>query len=52
MVGKQWTVINKAGEYGHTPQIEKTLPVTEDIYVQVLDEINLNAIILAVNNLP
>lgn len=58
--GKEWTVIGeeyKEGDerptkkYGYTPEIEKVTQQTRSVLIQCVDELNLAAVIKAINNL-
>lgn len=58
-VGRNWEVIGQnepAGEkyaptsvYGYTPEIEKTVTETKEIYKQLVDELDLKNVIRAIN---
>lgn len=53
----QWTA--KEGEpktrikevFGYTPEIEKRVAVTREVYMQVVDTMNLTAVIAAINDM-
>lgn len=50
--GKDWQLIGTAekSEYGYTPEILKTVLERDTIYTQVVDSLNLRAVIDAVND--
>ena len=54
--GKTWdrvsTDADGNSEYGYTPEIIKKQTVETTVYRQVIDEIDLFAVIKAVNNMP
>ena len=49
--GKEWKVVDKAGNYDHTPEIEKIVEVKKTIYIQIVEELDLVAVINAVNGI-
>ena len=48
---KQWTLIGPehSAEYGNTPEVETLITETDEIYSQVVEELDLLAVILAAN---
>lgn len=52
-VGKEWAQIgqleNGKPEYGYTPQVQKTILESDDIYTQIVETLDLKAVIDAVN---
>jgi hypothetical protein len=53
-VGKQWKLCGTAenSQYDYTPEVETLREETEKIYEQTVDELNLIAVISAVNPMP
>ena len=51
LVGGRWELgAGKAPEeYGHTPEIEVTRDYERDVYTQLVDELDMKAVIAAVN---
>ncbi len=54
--GKEWAEggkggVNDGAKYGYTPEIEKTVEVTREIYTQNTDTLDLKAVIKAINGL-
>lgn len=54
--GKEWKEGGKIGagegdQYGYTPEIEKTVDVTREIYAQNVDTLDLKAVIKAINEI-
>ncbi len=54
--GKQWKEGGKIGvedgdKYGYTPEIERTVDVTREVYAQNTDTLDLKAVIKAINGL-
>lgn len=51
--GKDWA--KGAGgspeEFGYTPEIKKTVSVRRDLYIQTVDELDMYAVIKAVNGI-
>ncbi len=56
MVGRTWQkgadLGNGVDGYGHTPEIEKTVEVTREIYTQNTDTLDLKRVIWAINDIP
>lgn len=61
-VGKDWKIIGQKpalsvsapaviDEYGYTPEIEKTVKESREILTQTVDELDLPAVIKAINKL-
>lgn len=60
-VGKEWAIVDQVpitdgGEVlknvmGYTPLIEKPVPETKEIYAQTVEELDLHAVIRAINKL-
>ena len=54
--GKEWAVCGHDEEgqrlYAYTPEIEKEVEVTEVIYTQLVANLDLNAVIKAINKIP
>jgi hypothetical protein len=54
IVGRNWEVVKRVDnthDYGYTPEIEKTVKETTEIYQQIVDDLDLAAVIIAVNKL-
>lgn len=52
--GKNWKVVSEKDgddQYGYTPEIEKEVETTEIILIQKVDDLDLNAVIIAINKL-
>lgn len=52
VIGKTWQSLEKIGDksvYGYTPEVESTQTETTEIYTQVVEELDLVAVINAVN---
>ncbi len=52
IIGKAWQPLERNGEetkYGYTPEVESTQTETTEIYSQVVEELDLVAVINAVN---
>lgn len=51
--GKDWGPVNGNNEqdYAYTPEIEKQVSVERTLYTQNTDELDLSAVIKAINNL-
>jgi len=51
--GREWKVIgskeNDIPEYGYTPEIQKVVQISRTIYMQTVNELDLPAVIAAVN---
>lgn len=52
-VGKDWCQVkgDPGAEFGYTPEIEKTVSVTVERFNQTVDELDLIAVIKAVNGI-
>jgi len=53
-VGKDWQVIKRDGdhyEYDYTPEVEKVVKEEREIYTQEVEELDLVAVIEAVNKI-
>ena len=48
-IGKKWEIVGKDGERGYTPEVETITTERQDIYIQIVDELDLIAVIEAVN---
>ncbi len=50
-IGKQWEIVGKDGERGYTPEVETITTERTEIYRQVVDDLDLIAVIEAVNKI-
>lgn len=49
--GKEWKIIDKDQHYGYTPEIEKEVWETNEIYNQLVNDLNMAALVSVVNKL-
>jgi tetrahydromethanopterin S-methyltransferase subunit A len=50
-IGKQWEIVGKDGERGYTPEVETIVTERTEIYRQIVDDLDLIAVIDAVNKI-
>ena len=53
-VNQQWEIVKRDGdhyEYGYAPEVEKVVTETQEVYRQTVEELDLAAVIIAVNKL-
>lgn len=53
-VGKEWRQVDGKPEskYDYTPEIEKTMLRSEQVYEQTVDTLDMAALVKVVNNIP
>jgi len=54
VIGKTWQPLERIGDksvYGYTPEVENVQTETTEIYTQVVEELDLVAVINAVNKI-
>jgi len=49
--GKEWAIINAAGDRGYTPETEKKTWETNEIYEQTVEELDLKQLVAVVNGI-